>query len=143
MIRIYKEQDLDRMTEIWLEASLLAHPFIKADYWKEQADAMRNIYLISSQNFVYIDENGEITGFVAMVDDYLAAIFVTPDKQGQGIGKKLLDEVKHNHNTITLTVYSRNEQAIQFYKREGFEETEERTDTNTGEKEWLMTYRRL
>ncbi len=143
MIRTYQEQDLNRMTEIWLEASLLAHPFVNADYWKEQTDAMRNVYLPASNSLVYIDNRGDIAGFISMVDNYLAAIFIAPDKQGQGIGKKLLEEVKRNHDTITLAVYSKNERAIQFYKREGFEQTEERTDTNTGEKEWLMTYRRL
>lgn len=143
MIREYKKEDIDRMTTIWLEASLLAHPFIEGNYWKEQATAMRDIYLPASQNLVYTDENGDIAGFVSMVDDYLATIFVNPDKQGQGIGKELLNEVKRRHTIITLAVYSKNTQAIRFYEREGFEKTEERIDTNTGEKEWLMTYRCL
>lgn len=141
MIRNRTDEDIERIVRIWLEASLLAHSFIPAMYWIDQADEMRFKYIPASQTWVYQDdETGEVTGFVSMVDDYLAALFVIPEKQGTGIGKALLNHVKAIHPTIKLAVYAKNTQAVGFYESQGFMETEERIDANTGEPELAMHF---
>lgn len=141
MIREATSQDIDRIIDIWLGASLLAHDFISFDYWIGNQEAMRNYYIPSCKTYVYEDrESREVLGFVSMNDDYLAAIFVTPAFQGKGIGKKLLNYVKNISPEITLSVYSKNTPSIHFYTREGFRQIEERLDENTNEYEWVMKY---
>ena len=55
----------------------------------------------------------------------LVIIAVLPDYQGQGIGKKLLDEVLEFYRiegclSLTLTVNSKNSRAIRMYENAGF-----------------------
>ena len=57
MIRSYNSQDADRVIRIWLEASILAHPFIPAMYSIGKQDDMRNIYLPASNTYLFEDEN--------------------------------------------------------------------------------------
>jgi len=141
MIRKATYLDTNFMVDIWLEASLLAHPFISPNYWKENQDAMRNIYIPSSDSYVYIDEESQkVVGFISMNEAYLAAIFVASAMQGKGIGKKLLNYVKTFTPCITLCVYSKNKSSISFYQYEGFQFIEERIDENTSENEWVMRY---
>ncbi|WP_340614445.1 GNAT family N-acetyltransferase [Xenorhabdus thailandensis] len=35
----------------------------------------------------------------------MAAVFVSPDKQGQGIGKALVNDAKNRRTELTLSVY--------------------------------------
>lgn len=62
--------------------------------------------------------------------------------KSKGIGKSLLDSIKHNHSHLTLHVYKKNAGAIRFYLKEGFEITKERIDENTGEAELEMSWTR-
>ena len=88
MIRKYNSNDLDSVLEIWLEASVKAHDFVSADFWESQVESMRNVYIPASEVFVYEIES-KIVGFYALHENNLAAIFVFPAFQGQGIGKQL------------------------------------------------------
>ncbi len=143
MIRPFRPEDTDQLVQIWLEASLLAHDFIPENYWKEKTEAMRSVYLRAAQVFVFEnDETGCAEGFIAMVEDYLAALFVAPSCQGKGIGRQLMETVREQHTHIHLAVYSKNESALTFYKKQGFVCKEERIDPDTGEKEWVMWWER-
>ena len=62
------------------------------------------------------------------------------EAQSQGIGKRLLDFVKERKEFLRLGVYQKNERAVQFYKREGFQIESENVDEDTGEKEYIMTW---
>ncbi|WP_455587148.1 N-acetyltransferase [Bacteroides sp.] len=141
MIRSYNSQDTDRVIRIWLETSILAHPFIPAMYWIGKQEDMRNIYLPKSQTYVFEDEKTKLVlGFVSMVDNYLAAIFVIPEAQGSGIGKALMEYVKNLYSEIILRVYAKNEPSIGFYERQDFQFVEEQTEEATGEKEFIMRW---
>ncbi|MCD8030183.1 MAG: N-acetyltransferase [Bacteroides sp.] len=142
MIRPFCQEDTERLVQIWLDASLLAHDFIPERYWKEKAEDMRTVYLPAAQVFVYEHpRTGCPEGFIAMVEDYLAALFVTPSRQGEGIGSQLLESVRKDRREITLAVYTKNEASLRFYRKQGFVCQEERVDAATGEKEWLMRWR--
>ena len=57
------------------------------------------------------------------------------------IGKQLLDYAKAIKNELTLTVYAKNTRAINFYHREQFSTGSEKTDDNTGEKEFVLVWK--
>lgn len=137
MIRAFAENDLDKLVRIWLDASVVAHDFIPAEYWKEKTEDMKRVYLPASQTFVYQGET-EVLGFISMVDNYIAAIFVKPEEQGRGIGKQLIEFVKRKYPQLTLGVYSKNTKSVDFYKKQGFVITGEKVEENTGEMETLM-----
>lgn len=141
-IRSYDSQDADRVIRIWSEASILAHHFIPAMYWIGKQDDVRNVYLPASNTYVYEDERSgkQIQGFVSMMGHYLAALFVIPELQGTGIGKALLEHVKSMHDEITLKVFAKNEYAVSFYEKQGFQITGKQMDEETGEEEFVMKW---
>lgn len=141
MVRRADEADIDAILHIWLKTSIAAHHFIDASYWESKIDDMRNIYLPSGDTYVYENpDNKDISGFICIVDNTLAAIFVLPEKQGKGIGKELLNYIKRFKNKLSLTVYAKNILSIEFYKNQGFTITGKSIDAHTGEEEYIMTY---
>ncbi|WP_028562873.1 N-acetyltransferase [Paenibacillus pinihumi] len=138
-IRLYTGQDLDRMLQIWLEGSKQAHDFIEGSYWESNLQAMKEEYIPMSQSYV-LEAEGSVQGFVSMVDDYLAALFVAPDQQGRGYGKLLLDYVKERQEKINLKVYQDNGSAVRFYEKNGFIVTAELADEQTSAKEFAMSW---
>ena len=122
MIRYFQQQDEDSVIRIWLEASAIAHSFIPRSYWENKVPDMHNKYLPQSQTLVNED------------------LFVSPDRQGQGIGHSLMTRIKLQHPELELNVYAENTQALTFYKRQGFTITREQTDEQTGRQEFTMKY---
>lgn len=120
IIRTAEPTDFDRLTELWLSASLDAHDFISSDFWQQNAEKMRQKYLPASENWVYC-ENDQILGFFSLFNDNLSALFVEPPAQSRGIGRKLLDHAKILRPCLSLNVYEQNIRAVSFYSRNGFQ----------------------
>ncbi|KZE66596.1 GNAT family acetyltransferase [Paenibacillus polymyxa] len=139
-IRPAKVEELKELVVIWLDASIEAHHFIAPQYWKSQAAEMENKYLPLAQNYVIIQDDLTIGGFVSMLDGYLAALFIRVGFQRKGYGKLLLDWVKQQHEEIQLKVYQSNRKAFNFYTKNGFIIQAEAVDTETDEKEFVMAW---
>ncbi len=142
MIRPCRESDTEELVRIWLEASLQAHPFIPAEYWKAHVPSMRELYLPASDVILVYEEEGAVGGFMAMVDDYVAALFIAPKFQRRGVGTRFLDIAKRMKRTLCLNVYARNRGAIRFYERCGFRIAGERVEKESGEIEYEMEFGR-
>jgi ribosomal protein S18 acetylase RimI-like enzyme len=78
------------------------------------------------------EEEGSLLGCVYLQKKgdriYLGMLSVSPDRQAQGIGKKLLDaaneHAKFNHcSVIEMTVISVRKELIQWYERNGYHPT--------------------
>ncbi|WP_232217472.1 GNAT family N-acetyltransferase [Xenorhabdus cabanillasii] len=130
---------MDDVLTIWLEASIKAHHFVAADFWKSQVENMRNLYIPASEVYVYV-QNGKIIGFYALHDDVLAAIFVLPNSQGQGVGSELIADAKNRRTELTLAVYQENKRSYNFYLSRGFYVTKEGKDEVTGHLEYVMRF---
>jgi len=139
MIRKFQQSDIDQVISIWLEASIKAHDFVGSDFWKSKVTDMREIYIPSGETYVY-EEEGIIQGFVSLCNDTIAAIFVSPDFQGKGIGRQLIQKAKDVRDILNLTVYKQNQKSIEFYKKCEFTIEQERIDENTGHPELLMKF---
>jgi len=101
---------------------------------------MKNMYIPSSNTFVY-EDNNQLLGFISLVDNYIAAIFVATNVQGKGIGQKLMQFAKNKFSNLQLGVYAKNYQAIEFYRKQGFKIILETIDEPTGEIEVVMEFK--
>ncbi len=141
MIRKLQEEDIETVITIWKEENIKAHDFISASYWYSQIDMMKR-ELPQSEVYVYLDSKDNIVGFIGLAGEYIAGLFVSQKKQSSGIGKQLLDYVKTQKNKLTLEVFEKNQRAIDFYQREGFVIKKENIDEDTGEKEFVMVWKK-
>lgn len=138
MIRKFVKNDIDEVLDIWLNTNIQVHDFIDESYWIRNKELVRTMLLNAE---IYVYEEGRILGFIGLLDQYIAGIFVLEKFQSRGIGKKLLNYVKEKKDDLSLNVYSKNIKAINFYKSEGFILGREIKDKNTGEMEILMYWR--
>lgn len=139
MIREAKNSDIKTILSIWLDASIKAHSFMPAEYWKAKRNDMREIYLPSSKNYVF-ENKKEILGFISMSQNTVAAIFVTPKQQGHGIGSALLEFIKSKYDELNLNVYKATTISINFYKKHGFVIAGEDIDTHTKQPQIKMKW---
>ncbi len=141
-IRLGTKDDWAILADIWLRVSLKAHDFVDASYWMSRRDELEVKYLPLSQTYVCIDDE-EIIGFISMVDDYLAALFIDEAYQGKGYGAALVEYVKRNRRSIMLKVFMNNKSAYQFYLKQGFIVEQELVDQETNEGEYVMVWNRM
>ena len=100
MIRKFETRDTEQVMQIWLAANLDAHDFVPKEYWINQYPFVQEQLL---QAEIYVYEQGQtIRGFVGMMGDYLAGVFVEQSCRSSGIGKSLLDCVKKHHAAFSL-----------------------------------------
>ena len=138
-IRKMHQNEFSILADLWLKTSLKAHDFIPAEYWIENRTLMAEKYLPNAE--VYVAEDKEdILGFIALIDNHIASIFVDSKKQGKGIGSLLLNYGKALRTELTLNVYQKNEKSVGFYSSKGFKTLSETIDVPTGEKEFAMKW---
>lgn len=131
-----KDSELEKVSQIWLDSNLEAHDFIDKNFWLDNYPIVKEQFKTAE---IYVDAESEVKGFVGLQDDYIAGIFVEKSYRNQGIGKKLINFLKKNHQELSLDVYDKNIRAKQFYERNGFEVSTQSIERETGEKEsWLV-----
>lgn len=108
---------------------------IELPTYEDTIDAISNEY----RDIIIYEENNNLFGLAVVsynqynetYDRYSKRIYsidelmVSPDFQNKGIGKKIIDFIKHDaiekgFTIIELDVYSFNEKAIKFYQNVGF-----------------------
>ena len=142
MIRVFKENDISVVIQIWLDTNIKTHSFISKCYWMDNYDMVKKI-MPQAEIYVYEDNiTNQIEGFIGLTDNYIAGLFVKEGVQSKGIGKQLLNYAKGIKSNMRLSVYNKNIRAIKFYQREQFVIQSENTDDNTNEKELIMVWSR-
>ena len=137
MIRILKPSDIDAVMNIWLSSNIQAHSFIPREYWMKYFGQVKEM-LPDATVYVY-EDNGSVQGFIGLTKNYIEGIFIDTNNQCKGIGTSLLNKVKENRDNLTLSVYKKNINAINFYKKNDFIITSENIDKDTAEIEYTMT----
>jgi len=117
--------DIEKLSGIWLDASLKAHPFIGESRLLEQRRLIEEEYLPKAETWVACHASQAI-GFISLLDSFVGGIFIAPNRQGMGVGRKLIAHALERHGELSLEVYTRNEQAARFYASLGFREMSRR-----------------
>lgn len=138
MIRKFEKKDTERVMQIWLEVNIEAHDFVPSDYWLSRYPSVQQ-QILQADLYVY-EQDAEIRGFVGMMEDYLAGIFVDKKWRSMGIGNRLLEYVKKKYPGFSLNVYQKNRRAVDFYLREGLSIVSKDVDEDTGERDYTMAW---
>ena len=102
MIRAYHPQDLATVLSIWLQGNLDAHPFVPVDYWRKN-------YALTAQLLpqaeVYVAEvHGQVVGFLGLMEELVAGVFVDRAHRGAGLGSALLRQAQTLCPEATFTL---------------------------------------
>ncbi|MGO1117288.1 GNAT family N-acetyltransferase [Rhodovibrionaceae bacterium A322] len=119
MITSFTHDQCDAIVEIFYRASLLAHPFLTEEFLQQEKTNIRDIYLPNVETRTY-QKNGQVLGFISLLDQEVMALFVEPAQQGQGIGTALMDRAVIERGDLEVVVFNNNPIGRAFYKRYGF-----------------------
>lgn len=137
MIRKLDNNDVDKVMDIWLKSTVKAHDFIEKNYWEDNYNTVKNVYIPMSETYIY--EKEDIKGFISIINnEFIGALFVDNDCQEQGIGKALIEHVKSKYDNLSLAVYKDNYKSVEFYKKMGFKIKSENTNEDTNFVEYIM-----
>ena len=140
MIRRFENKDLNQVMSIWIQVNMESHSFIEADYWKNNYEMVRE--MIPKAEVLVSEENGQIRGFIGLIDTYIAGIFVRAAEQSKGVGTGLLHTVMKSRDNLRLNVYKKNMRAVSFYQHYGFQIKNQEIDESTSEEEYMMEWHR-
>ena len=132
VIRDYNPDDTDQILDVWMKANALAHPFMTEEYVAKVISDIRNIYLPNTVTYVY-EIDGQLVGFISLMENEIGAIFVNPDQHKQGIGRFLLKRALADHNSLEVEVFRNNSIGRAFYNKEGFFVIKEHVHEETGQ----------
>lgn len=138
MIKPFDRSKLDEVMTIWLDTNIDAHPFVPASFWKDNFEAVKGA-LFDADILIYEEE--VVKGFIGIVEQsYIAGLFVDKAYQGQGIGRALIEACKQKYSSLVLDVYVKNESAVKFYEKCGFQIKQTKLNEDTGEEENTMKW---
>ena len=75
---------------------------------------------------MWVYDDGAIKGFVHVENGEIKKLFVEPVLQGNSFGAALLKYAIREHDAHTLWVLEKNARAIRFYRRYGFQATQDK-----------------
>ena len=138
MIRKLNEADIDKVMDIWMKSTIKAHDFISKEYWQNNYNTVKEVYIPMSETFVYKDVQG-IKGFISVINnEFIGALFVDIDFQGNGIGNQLIDYAVSKYGKLQLAVYKENKKSVEFYINRGFKIIEEQINDDSKNVEYIM-----
>lgn len=119
----YREQDHDRLVEIWRRAVEHTHHFLAAEDFRFYYDIVRNGALREVELWVERNEAGPV-GFIGLNGRKIEMLFVDPSYHGRGVGTRLIRHAgKIKEGSLLVDVNEQNDGAAFFYKRLGFVQT--------------------
>lgn len=133
IIREYRESDEEDVLSSWENASRLAHPFLTEDLIAETRKNIPILLLPKADTWVS-DNEGIVIGFICLIGNEVAALFVQPEFHGTGTGRALVDKARELHSDLEVDVFEINSIGLQFYLKYGFVPFLEKTHEVTGKK---------
>jgi GNAT superfamily N-acetyltransferase len=122
-IRKIDDADVIHVAELWHFTKKLAYPYLPLEQirtFEEDEKFFREKILARCEVWA-IDDNGRITGFLAMQGTYIDRLYVLPDSQQCGIGGRLIQHAKsQSPGGLELHTHRKNIAAWRFYEKCGF-----------------------
>lgn len=128
-IRSAKREDIERIPEIVVfNYRLNFYPIFQDDgfYFEELKVSNQIAHYMNDFDNIWVYDDGVVKGFIQVENQEVKKLFVEPVLQGNSIGGELLDYVISIEDANSLWALEKNTKAIAFYKRHGFDITDDR-----------------
>jgi GNAT superfamily N-acetyltransferase len=135
IIRAARTDEYDEVARVWMDGWVStgleqASDFLLANL---RARVLREVE--NGWSLFVADNGGRLAAMLALrrADGCLGQLFIAPDYQGQGLGKRLLAFTRQQlPDEIWLRCVRENEKAWRWYEREGFVFEKEEVNSMTG-----------
>lgn len=114
-------EDYDEILHVWEMSVRHTHDFLTEEHIQFYKPLVRKHYLPAVELFVIRNANGKIAAFMGLSDELIEMLFVHPDEQRKGYGKRLMEYARDKKQMDKVDVNEQNEKALQFYLHLGFQ----------------------
>jgi len=134
--KVSKENIIDA-AKVYMDSWKESHKNICSAEFIEKHDLNYMINFLSEKikngYLIFISYDNAPEGIVAInpTDEEISLLYVSPEKQGNGVGTKLLDFALSKCVSPYITVLDSNKKAIDFYKKRGFVPAEKQPKNNS------------
>ena len=111
---------IDQLVQIWEASERATHLFLSDKEIRKIRNYVPQALREISRLIVLEDEKKHPVGFMGVEDQKLEMLFLSPEKRGEGFGKKLLAYGMKNYSISELAVNEQNPLARGFYEHLGF-----------------------
>jgi ribosomal protein S18 acetylase RimI-like enzyme len=135
IIRLARASEYDEVARVWMESWASTGLEDPSNFLLAKLRARVPMEVEKGWSLYVADDNGRLAAMLAMhvSDCYLDQLFVTPDYQGDSLGRRLLAFTRqHLPDEIWLRCLRENEKAWRWYEREGFAFEKEQVDSTSG-----------
>jgi putative acetyltransferase len=108
--------DREVLLDVWLRSLRATHTFVSEEDVQSMIPQVRD-YLASSEPELWVlcDDCGAIMGFMGMSGSKMEALFLAPEFQRRGAGRRLVRHAQALHGELTVDVNEQNAAARAFY----------------------------
>jgi GNAT superfamily N-acetyltransferase len=141
-IRPARPDEYDEIGRVWMNSWVSTGLAEASNFLLAQLRARVRLEMEKDWSLFVADDNGVLAAMLALQLPrlYLDQLFVAPEYQGHGLGKRLLAFTRqHLPHEIYLRCVRENDKAWRWYEREGFVYEKEQVEPMTG---FVMKYYR-
>lgn len=134
-IRPARSEEYDEIARVWMNSWASTGLEDASNFLLAKLRARIPIEVKKGWNLFVADDGGALAAMLALHLPmlYLDQLFVAPEYQGQGLGRRLLAFTRQQlPNEISLRCVRENEKAWRWYEREGFVFEQEHVEPMTG-----------
>lgn len=120
-IFVATEKDYPELSELWEASVRSTHHFLSEEDIQYYKPLVQDVYFPAVQLYIIKNKDNRISGFLGLSDDLIEMLFIHPDEQGKGYGKRLMEYARDKKHMDKVDVNEQNEKALQFYLHLGFQ----------------------
>jgi putative acetyltransferase len=133
--------DADQLTDVFLRARAVAMPWLVGPHGPAATRWWMEHVVLAEQRVRVAYDGSRVVGFAALHGNWVEHLYIDPEDQGRGVGRRLLEETQRaSPSGISLHVFARNERARRFYEAAGFTLADESDGSGNEEHEPDCTY---
>ena len=120
-IRLASSKDRTVLLDVWLRSVRTTHTFVSEEDIRSMIPQVRDYLASSAPEFwVLCDDSGALMGFMGMSGSKMESLFLAPEFQRRGAGRRLVLHAHALHGELTVDVNEQNVAARRFYEACGF-----------------------
>ncbi|MDT0407520.1 MULTISPECIES: GNAT family N-acetyltransferase [Streptomyces] len=142
MLRRAGESDARGAAEVWLRSFAAALPGVRRAHSDDEVrEWFTYVVVPGMETWVAETDGGDLVGVLALSDDELEQLYLSPEARGQGLGERFVALAKERRPAgLDLWTFQVNTPARRFYERHGFVVAEETDGARNEEKEPDVRY---